>query len=908
MIHFHLFMAVVLSLMLACLVVASPSVDSNVEAAAADPAHVDNNGPGRGGGSGGGWPGGPGGGGGGGPGGGPGGGGGGGWPGGPGGGGPGRGRSPSPDRRCRIDRQYCSHNWDACYYDYDDHCLTATTDETIFHLDDTVRLRAGGPTHFPGTSTVLTVGSVIRVHQNPADHEGDPHFDPDANLRPDTVQVLWLALPTLPPSTHRARDLVLVDRVFLPGDSVVSVADPTRQGCVTRVQQRVSLRDVRKTNSPIIANVPHAALKAAHPWLGPGTPVFDASRTSVGWVHCAPDFACRLRFASGAVADVDVEQLERFARVRYSDGRVDSPSAPMPMVEPGLVVVLPRDFPTSALKWISASHTMGMGLAVVVDLIPDQVHVTWAAAIAKAVSADSNVKNRVTMLHTDMPEHLPPAHIKVGEGLFVDSRTSFNLSSTVVLDPSHMDLWPEAIVDGNDRMFRIEASSTLLTVMWQDSSVTEGVTVHDVRLPLVMDDTRVWPGDIVWNRMGEIVNTDDIDSLTVGVAQSCDPVSKTAVVRWFNGDWTVLGEPETVSLYEVSVHPDFVLDLMSKVLLPSKVDIPTTSTAKPTPNDSPMWFGEVLATHLDGTRDVRVASGAIVSVKFDELLPVVGGGPDGQGDFGDDDDPHSDEGEASEWEDAGEALDDDEDEMEVDPVAAVLSSVAATVVENGAPDNHDDVDAMDDPPPSQRPPLVLSEAGGDESNEVDSTAAFEVLESSESFTFHFQDPSTLSASLMRALRKEHRLLSTSLPPGIVVRTYADRADIFSVLIYGPTDTPYARCPFTFEIQCPSDYPQSPPKAVFVNRSGGRVNPNLHEDGKVCLSLLGTWAGAGTESWSSTSSTLLQLVVSIQGLILVPRPFFLEPGFAKFEGTDDGERHDLGPEVAAGDVGAAAYGV
>lgn len=47
------------------------------------------------------------------------------------------------------------------------------------------------------------------------------------------------------------------------------------------------------------------------------------------------------------------------------------------------------------------------------------------------------------------------------------------------------------------------------------------------------------------------------------------------------------------------------------------------------------------------------------------------------------------------------------------------------------------------------------------------------------------------------------------------------------------------------------------------------------DGKVCLSLLGTWDGDRGESWNMCTSTLLQVLVSIQSLILVPEPFFNE---------------------------------
>jgi hypothetical protein len=44
---------------------------------------------------------------------------------------------------------------------------------------------------------------------------------------------------------------------------------------------------------------------------------------------------------------------------------------------------------------------------------------------------------------------------------------------------------------------------------------------------------------------------------------------------------------------------------------------------------------------------------------------------------------------------------------------------------------------------------------------------------------------------------------------------------------------------------------------------------------VCLSLLGTWSGAAGENWSALTSTFLQVIVSIQSLILVPEPYFNE---------------------------------
>merc|ERR1712190_650415 len=64
---------------------------------------------------------------------------------------------------------------------------------------------------------------------------------------------------------------------------------------------------------------------------------------------------------------------------------------------------------------------------------------------------------------------------------------------------------------------------------------------------------------------------------------------------------------------------------------------------------------------------------------------------------------------------------------------------------------------------------------------------------------------------------------------------------------------------------------------------------MGDNGKVCLSLLGTWKGNKAESWNPTTSRALQVLISIQSLILVPEPYFNEPGFEREIGTDQGAR-------------------
>lgn len=146
---------------------------------------------------------------------------------------------------------------------------------------------------------------------------------------------------------------------------------------------------------------------------------------------------------------------------------------------------------------------------------------------------------------------------------------------------------------------------------------------------------------------------------------------------------------------------------------------------------------------------------------------------------------------------------------------------------------------------------------------------------------------------VKRLAQESVTLSTSLPlsysSSVFVRCDNDRLDIMKVLITGPADTPYANGCFEFDVYFPTDYPNSP---MMINlettgRRAIRFNPNLYNDGKVCLSVLNTWHGRPEEKWNAQTSSFLQVLVSIQSLILVPEPYFNEPGFERSRGTPSG---------------------
>ena len=79
------------------------------------------------------------------------------------------------------------------------------------------------------------------------------------------------------------------------------------------------------------------------------------------------------------------------------------------------------------------------------------------------------------------------------------------------------------------------------------------------------------------------------------------------------------------------------------------------------------------------------------------------------------------------------------------------------------------------------------------------------------------------------------------------------------LIIGPSDTPYFGGYYFFNFDYPFDYPFSPPKVTFMTNDGTtRFNPNLYKCGKVCVSILNTWAGDKWSSCQTINSILLTL--------------------------------------------------
>ena len=155
----------------------------------------------------------------------------------------------------------------------------------------------------------------------------------------------------------------------------------------------------------------------------------------------------------------------------------------------------------------------------------------------------------------------------------------------------------------------------------------------------------------------------------------------------------------------------------------------------------------------------------------------------------------------------------------------------------------------------------------------------------------FWDPtSRMNSSLVLSTDAKRRIQSEIVNSlknpidGIYMTPDENDMSIFHAIVMGSKGTPYEGGLFYFFIKLPSDYPWKPPRVKLMTTCNGsvRFNPNLYASGKVCLSILGTWAGP---AWAP-ALTLQSVLLSIQSL-MNEEPFYNEPfyeGKQKFRNT------------------------
>ena len=105
----------------------------------------------------------------------------------------------------------------------------------------------------------------------------------------------------------------------------------------------------------------------------------------------------------------------------------------------------------------------------------------------------------------------------------------------------------------------------------------------------------------------------------------------------------------------------------------------------------------------------------------------------------------------------------------------------------------------------------------------------------------------------------------NLPSGVQVFSYGSRMDLLRAVVFGKPGSLYDGGVFIFDLHIPADFPRAPPEVRYVPLYRNKVNPSLHEDGKVCMSILRT-SHSKCGGWQN-SHTITQILACIQSGLL-----------------------------------------
>jgi ubiquitin-conjugating enzyme E2 N len=110
------------------------------------------------------------------------------------------------------------------------------------------------------------------------------------------------------------------------------------------------------------------------------------------------------------------------------------------------------------------------------------------------------------------------------------------------------------------------------------------------------------------------------------------------------------------------------------------------------------------------------------------------------------------------------------------------------------------------------------------------------------------------------ITKETQKLNQEPAPGICATPHADNYRYFSVVVAGPSQSPYEGGVFNLELFLTAEYPMVAPKVRFLTKI---YHPNIDKLGRICLDIL-------KDKWSPALQ-IRTVLLSIQALLSAPNP-------------------------------------
>ncbi|CAN6332126.1 unnamed protein product [Urochloa humidicola] len=740
-------------------------------------------------------------------------------------------------------------------------------------------------------------------------------------------------LSSLDESIGKIDNFLTFERGFLHGDIVCPVSDPSGQ--LGRVVGVAMFVDLETSSGDIIKDVNSKKLSRVRSFISGDTVVMGPW---IGRVIRAFDLVT-VSFSDGAKCEMllrDSEALKPIPPILFED-------APY-FYYPGQRVRIVHPSDSKSATWLCGSWRPSRNDGVVSHVDVGLVHVNWITSVTNVwgdkSSSPSNIQypKDLTLLSC-----FPYANWQLGDWcaltaddhgcLWMDSGDSCILSKAWKCD-SHGHRRLENYSSGYSQTYVVSKTKSTVDVLWQNGSISLGLEPQTLVPVSTLGDYDFWPGQFVLEKLSV---EDSARCQRTGIVKDVDALERTVNVKWISpsgSDTISYGKSgpavETVSAYELVEHPDFSFCTGDVVIRSavnidnSEADLTNGSLASREPlvthSDFLSCIGNVLGYKDDGI-EVQWANGVISKVQHFEIIGLdklldsslesvheEHATSDSVGAAGQEEMRHENANIALESTDCTGSL--CKSTVFFFPKTAFdfLTNVAASLFgTHGSPSpssvvvdpQYQIIKTAEMETPAEKLPeekqiveLVAKIEKPNLSSEDNISKRFDVV--TDYSDHHFVKESgheNVTRGWVKKVQQEWTILQNDLPDGIHVRVFEERMDLLRACIVGAAGTPYHDNLFFFDIFFPPDYPHEPP-SVHYHSGGLRLNPNLYESGKVCLSLLKTWTGTGNEVWNPESSTVLQLLLSLQALVLNEKPYFNEAGYDKFLGKADGEKNSI----------------
>lgn len=730
-------------------------------------------------------------------------------------------------------------------------------------------------------------------------------------------------LSCLDESIGKIDDFLSFETGFQRGDIVSSVVTNTslQTGKVVKVQISLDLeslhgkvlKDVHSTKISRIRSITVGDHVVQGPWIGRVDKVVD--RITV-------------LFDDGTSCEVDETDKEKLL-LPVPPNLLEDPSYPF---YPGQRVQVRLSTTCRSARWLCGSSKDNQDIGTISAVKPGIVYVDWLANVL--VGCDSA---------PPAPTCLQNANDLVVIPLFLHE--NWQLGDWCALPTANEGKGFTSGENHLQKIFVIAKTKTVVDVVWQDGTNSSGLHSQSLLPVNVVNAHEFWPGQFVVEKS---TTEDDDDEPLVsgnqkwGVVIAVDAKEHTVKVKWNSLLESNDQMEEIVSAYELVEHPDYSYcfgDIVFKGQTAALKDKDQT--------DYCSCIGYV-SGFKDGAVEVTWASGLATNVAPNEICRVEK--QDGSSLTPLQEDVEEERSQATV--DHGkqfinhaatpnsDGMEDDNNNQQwgcsssfnhqstfgmLTSIAARIfgtfsySSVSSPVILDCVLEDENQLEQSETCDPStETKPLVAVEMHRfdkasieqevDELEENKGLKSLPATQSSELFVkfdmvndcsdHHFADGagkglavSQVKRTWLKRVQQEWSSLTEDLPESIYVRVYEERIDLVRAAIVGAPGTPYHNGLFFFDIYLPPQYPYEPP-AVHYRSGGLRLNPNLYESGKICLSLLNTWTGTGTEVWNPESSSILQVLLSLQALVLNEKPYFNEAGYDNQVGKAEGEKNSI----------------